>query len=224
MSDWIAILISFGYVVAVLGVAETIRKIGGFQASFTRKFVHIAVGMWVVGTIYLFESRWMAIIPPCIFTILNFIAYRQGLLQSIESEDEANLGTVYFPIAFGILILIFWERPNILAASLMALTWGDAMAAVVGQTYGRTTYRVFNHTRSLEGSISMFLFSWLSTFLALWLLPTNTVQYTTLTISLGIAGLVALAATGVEAVSPWGVDNLTIPAVSGLLLYSLMAL
>ena len=64
MSDWLAVLISFMYVFAALGFAELFRKVAHYGPDFTRKFVHIAVGMWAIGTIFLFESRWFAIRIP----------------------------------------------------------------------------------------------------------------------------------------------------------------
>ena len=60
----------------------------------------------------------------------------------------------------------------------------------------------------------MFLFSWLSTFLALLLLPPLGWQ-TSLLYSLAVA----VFATLVEALSPWHIDNLTVPLLSAALLY-----
>ena len=218
MSDWTAMVISFIYVFAVLGLAEGLRKAGHYNLDFTRKFVHVAVGMWAVGTVLLFESRWLAVIPPAVFIVLNYVSYRRGAFIAIEAENKSNLGTVYFPIAFSLTILFFWGYPNLLAAALMPLTWGDAMAAILGKAYGHVTYTVMGYTRSVEGSVSMFLFSLISTFLALWLLPPTMTPLS----SFGAAIAVSLGATLVEAISPAGLDNLTIPAVSGLLLYLLV--
>jgi phytol kinase len=92
----------------------------------------------------------------------------------------------------------------------MPLTWGDALAAVVGKRYGRRHYTVLNATRSLEGSLTMFALSLLSTGLALILFG----EPNPLVAALGTA----VGATLIEAVSPWGLDNLTVPAVSALLL------
>jgi len=218
MSDWIAILVSFIYVFAALGVAEGLRKVGHYTLNFTRKFVHIAVGMWAFGTVSLFHNRWMAVIPPTVFILLNYLSYRQGIFNAIESKNRSNLGTVYFPIAFSLIILLLWEDPNLLVASLMPLTWGDAMAAILGKAYGQIEYTIFNQVRSVEGSVSMFLFSLISTVGALWLLPPNIAGWQ----NLGLAFTTALAATLTEAISPWGLDNLTIPAVSSLILYFLL--
>jgi len=215
MSDWTAILISFIYVFAALGIAEGLRKAGNFKPDFTRKFVHIAIGMWIIGTVLLFQSKWMAIIPPAIFVGLNYISYRQDIFIVMESDDKSNLGTVYFPLAFCLAILLFWERSNLLVACLMPLTWGDSTASILGRAYGHIKYTVFGNTRSIEGSVCMFLFSLISTALALWLVRPGS----GFGLSFGVAFVVAIMATLTEAVSPWGLDNLLVPTTSGLVLY-----
>lgn len=92
----------------------------------------------------------------------------------------------------------------------MPLTGGDALAALMGRRFGRRYYTVMGSTRSLEGSLVMFCASALTTFLALALLGAHK--------SLGIALVTALGATLAEAIAPWGLDNLTIPAAAAVLL------
>ncbi len=91
----------------------------------------------------------------------------------------------------------------------MPMTWGDALAAIVGERFGRHRYTLFGQTRSLEGSVTMLIVSALATWMALgrsrlrrWL----------------VALITALGATLVEAISPWGIDNLTVPAISAFIL------
>ena len=102
-----------------------------------------------------------------------------------------------------------------MVASLMPMTWGDALAAVVGRRIGRRHYTVAGSTRSLEGSVVMFLASWVATLVPLMLLAMGPVN---LGVAMGTAAVTALGATLVEAISPWGIDNLTVPAVSALIL------
>lgn len=215
MNDWLAILISFLFIFAALGIAEALRKMRGYSPDFTRKVVHVTVGMWAVGTVLLFQNRWMAIVPPVVFIGLNYLSYRQGTFKAIESGDKNNLGAIFFPLAFATIVVLLWETPNRLVAALMPLTWGDAAAAVLGKRFGQVRYTVLGHSRTLEGSVSMVLFSAVSVFAALVLLPPS--------MPLGIAALLAagisVAAMAVEAVSPWGIDNLTIPAVTGAILF-----
>ena len=213
-SDWLALIISYVYVFAMIGIGEGLRKWRGYSTEFTRKLIHISVGMWAFGTVLLFQHWYFAIIPPLSFVVLNYISYRGEIFKSVETGEKGNLGTVYFPISFAIIICLFWERPNLLVASLMPMTWGDALAAVLGRRYGQRKYSVLGSTRSVEGSLAMFIFSWLSVFLALLLLPPLGWQA-----SLLYALAVAVFATLVEALSPWHMDNLTVPLLSAALLY-----
>jgi phytol kinase len=218
--DWQALIISYVYVFAMIGVGEGLRKWlgqakpGTYSTEFTRKVIHISVGMWAFGTVLLFEHWYFAIIPPLSFVILNYISYRRDIFKAVETGEKGNLGTVYFPISFVIIIYLFWTRPHLLVASLMPMTWGDALAAILGRRYGQRKYSILGSTRSVEGSLAMFLFSWLSTFLALLLLPPLGWQ-ASLLYSLALA----VFATLVEAFSPWHVDNLTVPLLSAALLY-----
>jgi phytol kinase len=212
--DWLALIISYVYVFAMIGVGEGLRKWRGYSTEFTRKLIHVAVGMWAFGTVLLFRHWYFAIIPPLSFVLLNYISYREEIFKSVETGEKGNLGTIYFPISFTVIICLFWTQPNLLVASLMPMTWGDALAAVLGRCYGQRKYSVLGSTRSVEGSLAMFLFSWLSTFLALLLLPPLSWQA-----SLLYSLAVAVFATLVEALSPWHTDNLTVPLFSAALLY-----
>lgn len=218
-SDWLALVISFVYVFGAIGIAEVLRKWRGYSVEFTRKFIHIAVGMWAYGTILLFETRGFAIIPPLAFTIINAISYRYETFKAMETGERSQLGTIYFPISFAAAIWIFWDTPAILVASLMPLTWGDALASVIGRRYGRHPYTIFGSQRSLEGSLTMFAVSWLTTLIPLALIGMPPISFGTALLGSGVA---ALGATVIEAVSPLGIDNLTIPAITALLLYGIL--
>jgi len=213
--DIIALLASFIYVFAAIGIAEGLRKWRGYSVEFTRKFIHIAVGLWAYGTVLLFESRTFAIIPPLAFVAINGFSYWQGTFKAMETGEKGQLGTIYFPISFVALVWLLWGRPHLLVASLMPMTWGDALAAVVGRRIGRRHYTVAGSTRSLEGSLVMLLTSWVATLVPLLLLAPGPVN---LAAAMGTAAVTALGAMVVEAVSPWGIDNLTVPAVSALVL------
>jgi phytol kinase len=95
----------------------------------------------------------------------------------------------------------------------MPMTWGDAFAAIVGRRWGAHKFHLLGQTKSLEGSAAMFGFSFAATCIALVVFATPIIP------SLGLAFLVAMIATLVEALSPWGIDNLTVPLVSALALF-----
>ncbi|MFA9407016.1 MAG: diacylglycerol/polyprenol kinase family protein [Anaerolineales bacterium] len=215
----IGLIVSYIYVFSIIGISEGLRKWRGYSVDFTRKFVHIGVGMWAFGTVLLFENKVFAIIPPLSFVLINYISYRRETFKAMETGERGQLGTVYFPIAFSAAIWIFWDNPVILVACLMPMTWGDAFAAVIGQRYGQREYSVFGSTRTLEGSLTMFLVSLIATAIPLLMFSMGRI---TPGEALLVSAITALGATAAEAVSPHGTDNLTVPAVSALLLALLL--
>jgi phytol kinase len=214
LADWIALILAFVYVTVAIGVGELLKRRLGLSQDLARKFIHVVIGMISVPTVLLFQSLGWAIIPPLAFIVINTLDYRLGIVQAMASSDRSNLGTVYFPLSFAVILVLFWGRPHLVVAAMMPMTWGDALAAVVGSRWGQRHYTILGHQRSLEGSAIMFAASLLATFLALGPLPPAE------------RGLIALAtalgASAAEALSPWGIDNLTVPAVSALVL-ALMA-
>jgi phytol kinase len=217
--DYTALAISYAYVFGVLGVAELLRRLRGRDSNYTRKFIHIGVGMWAIGTVSLFQNRTLALIPPLSFVLINAASYVFGLIRAMESGERGRLGTIYFPISFAGIIYLLWEQPVLLVAALMPMTWGDAQASIVGQRVGHHRYTVFGQTRTLEGSLAMLLWSWVATFLALWLMPLAVGQVTpNWLVALIQAAGTAVGCTVVEAFSPWGLDNLTVPAAAAFLL------
>jgi len=217
--DYTALIVSYAYVFGVIALGELLRRLGHRPQEFTRKFIHIGVGMWVVGTVLLFETWYLALIPPATFVVINAISYWRGTFKAMESEEKGNLGTIYFPIAFGAVIYYFWSQPVLMVASMMPLTWGDAMAAIVGRRYGHYRYTIGGRTRSLEGSVAMLFWSWATTSVALFVMPYLLGKpLINWMLALIYGGVVALVCTLVEAFSPWGIDNLTVPAAAVLVL------
>lgn len=215
MSDPLALVLAFLYVSLILALGEGLRRGLHLSVEFTRKFVHVGVGMIAFLLVWLFQTWQWAIIPPLAFIVINYISYRRQIFAGMETGERGQLGTVYFPISFAILIPLLWAFPALLVASLMPMTWGDAFAAIVGKRWGAHKFTILGQTRSVEGSLAMFGLSFVATFIALIVFaqPIGT--------SLVIACLVAFVVTIVEAVSPFGIDNLTVPLTSALVLYLL---
>jgi phytol kinase len=220
--DYTALLASYAYVFAVIGGGEVLRRLGRRPPEFTRKFIHIGVGTWVVGTVLLFQTWYLAIIPPLTFVAINAVSYWQGTFKAMESEARGNLGTIYFPIAFAAIIYYYWSQPVLMVASLMPMTWGDAMAAIFGRRYGHYRYSIGRNARSLEGSVAMLFWSWIATFLALFIMPylvgKPPINWL---LALMYGAAVAVVCTLVEALTPWGLDNLTVPAAAAFMLHLL---
>ena len=215
MNTWIGLILCTVYIFILIGLAEFLRKWRGYSNSFTRKVIHIGVGMlfWVAP--FIFTSPWPIILTCFAFAVLTFLDWRYGFFQSMASSNPQNLGTVYFPLAAAAVVYVFWDTPPLMVAALMPLTLGDGLAPVIGK-FGTHEYRVHTSKRTFEGSTGFFVATAVGTWLALWIMP-GTPEVTPIAAA-APALVVALATTLVEAVSIWGVDNLTVTATAMVIL------
>ncbi|MCY1689666.1 hypothetical protein OVA29_01370 [Exiguobacterium sp. SL14] len=139
------------------------------------------------------------------FAAVNLLTLRKGIGQ-MHDVDRPSYGTVYYPLALAGLVLFFFERrPMALVASSMVLAWGDGLAALIGKRFGKTFYVRGEAKRSFEGSIALFLAS----FLVLTLTFLFYEQPVWLAVSYGF--LLANIAALIEAISYRDLDNLILP-------------
>ncbi len=216
-NDIWALIYSYVYAFGLLGIIEFIGKKAGWPQWVTRKFVHIGAGMWVWGIWYFFDTWYIGIIPFATFIVLNYIFYRYRIFKTMDEEDSSP-GTVYFAFSITLLFLLFWrkglpqDRVYLAIAPIMAMTWGDALASLIGKGFGRHSYTIFNHTRSWEGSLVMFLVSFFAVFISLNILPG---MPSILLPAITAAAVAAIA----EGLSPFGTDNLTVPLITACVLW-----
>lgn len=208
MNDHWALLISYAYVALIVGAAEIAQRRFAISSYLTRKIVHAAVGTWVLPTLFLFDSWWWAIVPPLTFLAVNALAMRRGAFRSIEGSDPHNYGPLFFPVAFVLVLPLFWADHVKFAAGagILCMAWGDPLASVVGKAFGRRRFRIMGATKSLEGSAMMLVASLAAAFFATHLLADFNLARLAL-----VAGSAAVVATVAEAISFWGADDLAIP-------------
>jgi phytol kinase len=215
MHDWLGFVICTVYVFSLLGLAEGLRHWRGYSSFFTRKVIHIGVGMliWIIP--FLFSTPWPFIFACISFAFLTFLDWRFGFFKAMASSNRQNLGTVYFPLAAAAVAFVFWDNPPLMVAAMMPLTLGDGLAPVIGK-FGTHNYFVFNHKRTLEGSLGFFVATAIGTWLALWIMPglPNVSPQGAIAPAIFTATATAL----VEAVSILGVDNLMVTATAMIIL------
>ncbi|MCC5656079.1 phosphatidate cytidylyltransferase [Nostoc sp. XA010] len=230
-NDFIGLAISYVYAIGLLVIGEGLRRLFGVKPDLTRKVIHIGAGMWVFGALLLFNHWEIGIIPFASFIGLNYLFYRYRIIGAMDTQDSSP-GTVYFAISVTLLFGLLW-RPDgpvdsvaIAVAGIMAMTWGDALAALIGRRFGQHKYQVGNSVRSWEGSAAMFVVSTVVIFLVLLLLPGSSLSPLGKPFSLAWALLTAVItatfATLAEAVSPHGTDNLSVPLVAAGVVWVIM--
>ena len=231
--DTVGLILSYVYAFGLLLIVEALGRQLNWPQHLTRKIIHIGAGMWVWGILYFFDHWYIGIIPFATFIVMNYVFYRRQTFQQMDDEASSP-GTVYFAFSITVLFILFWrtdsslDRVPIAAAAVMIMTWGDALAHIVGKRYGNHTYTFFGHTRSWEGTAAMVTVGALAMFLTLWLLPGSALSPNSVVLGPARAAIISLftiiVASFAEGISPSGLDNLSVPLVSALaptLLYML---
>jgi phytol kinase len=204
---WLAL-----WVGGVLGIAQLLAQ-RGTADEYVRKFVHIGTGNIILLAWWLKTPLLMAFGFGVVFSVVTLLSYQVNILSSINSVNRKSWGTFFYALSITLLIGVFWSRsePLIAALGILIMTWGDAFAALVGQTWGRRAYQVFGVKKTLEGSLAMGLVSFMVCILLLGFAYGIRVEV------LGCAMLLATTATVLETLSVAGIDNLTVPLGSAIL-------
>ena len=203
---WIAII--SGLFLAVFLIATLWRKWGNPKPETTRKFVHMAGGFIALGFPLVFQSHWSVLILCVGFVAIIAITKKLGLMQCVHGVERQSEGGIYHPIAIYVCFLFasVLQQPVFYVLSILVLSVSDALAALIGKTYGFKLYSVEQDHKSFEGSIIFFLATFLMVHLGLLLYtPTGRLE------SVLIALLIAILVTAFEAISLGGADNLFIP-------------
>ncbi len=216
MKDLIGLFSSSLYLFSILFLGQVLYQKGIFSPKGLRKWIHVLTGSWILPCVYLFEHWYWAAFLPLLFVVINLWG-QTHLPLSFESEER--FGPVYFPISFVILIALFWDWPLrwVVCASLLIMAWADAGASFVGQRWGRHRFSLFGARKSLEGSFAMMALS----FVICWIVFGGFGRFPTAS-TLLVSSAVALVATGVEALSGRGLDNLTVPLSSAFVSYLML--
>lgn len=198
-------LILFYLTVLVLA-AEGLNRLTDTHGEFTRKIVHIGSGNVVLLAWWLQIPTTIGIGAAIVAGIIALLSYSVPILPSLNSVGRKSLGTFFYAVSFGVLFACFWTKyPEFTVIGILIMAWGDGLAAVIGQRFGQHPYQIFGGKKSLEGSLTMFLVSFLMAGLILTSTQGNPLS------SWGIALVVAMVATGLESFSWLGIDNLLVP-------------
>lgn len=205
------------YLGAILLIAETVNRLTDNHGELTRKIVHIGSGHVLLFAWWLEIPAWVGISAAAIASIIALISYFLPILPSINSVGRRSLGTFFYALSIGILVAIFWpmQHPEYAVIGILVMAWGDGLAALVGQNFGKHPYQIAGMKKSWEGSLTMTVVSFLVISLILGSVHGFHWQITLVAIA------VALAATALESFSKFGIDNLTVPLGSAMLAFLL---
>jgi phytol kinase len=211
--DLILLPLSFAYIAILLKTASTWKKSGKMSGSTSRKFIHVTVGLIVIGMPIIFSTKAVPVFIAASFILINFITSPASPIDKFKLDsisDGHKLGTTYYSISLTTLLWFYFDTPWILIVGFLPLVMGDSAAAYFGLKYGNHKW-TFMKDRSIEGSAAGFLATF--TILIFVLTTYKFIDRFDFGYDFMIGLILAISSITVivELLSPKGLDNLTIP-------------
>lgn len=206
------------YVLLVIFVTGRIRR--SMSGNSSRKFLHIMIGNLPFLIPFFTYNKLPLNFPFFVavpFVFVTFFVSPHSPIKILSrrlpdltevTEGGHQLGLVFYAVSYTVLALFFSAKPFVIAAGILPMAYGDAAASLVGEKFGRHQFKI-SAKKSAEGSIAMFAVSFFS--VAVGLVFFSAFYSFSLFNSFMSASIVATVATVAEAITPRGLDNITVP-------------
>ncbi|TFG30889.1 hypothetical protein EU527_13790 [Candidatus Thorarchaeota archaeon] len=217
-----------GVIVSFVLTTAYYMSVSGTPKWKPRKLVHICMGSVVGLTLVGYSNLSGPAFALGIFLFILFYAWAHKselvwdllLAGSREGESRSTTFLAGFMgmVSFGVVFLVFYSRPEIFVAAILAVAWGDGAGEAIGRPYGGTVFKRRYRNKSVEGSIAVFLFTTISIVVSL-------VAYSKDTCILCFFPqifLIATFATAAEILSIGWTDNFFIPMVTAISMWLLL--
>lgn len=208
MHDPFLVLVSIGLVALLLRLARWSQRERPLPRLMFRKLLHALIGAVTLLMTIPFHRRGWAMVPPALFAALNASSRLRAYVPGLAEDAREARGLWMFPLGVCLTYLLFWDAGHrgAVLAGIAALAFGDPAAALVGTRWGQRLYTRWAHGRSVEGSIAFFIVAGIATAIVAAACPGGP---SPVRAAVGCAMMGAIT----EALSPAGVDNLTIPVL-----------
>lgn len=214
------------YFISCATIALVCRKMIKIPNELFRKILHFILLTSLFVFIFAFKTWWSSALTCILIIVLaypillffeRFKTYSDTVTERKKGELRSSLILVF--LMFAVIITICWKLlDNKLLALPVIYAWGygDALAALIGTKFGK---RKIYKKKSLEGTLAMFITSVIVVSILLFIvniIPWYGVIVTTILVSIGV--------TAVELFTPNGLDTVTCPFTSLIIMIPLLIL
>jgi phytol kinase len=213
------------FVVATVGIGILLalsellwrRKI--IHGEYGRKLVHMVAGVFVATWPYFLTFEAIQLIA-LMATVALLLSRKYAIFHAIHDVMRKTYGEVLYPLSV-LTIALLAREDWIFSVALLFVALADGMAAVVGKKYGKKkhTYKIGPSKKTTVGTGAYIVFAYIA--LGVGLLVGG--RETMLGSPFVVFAWLPLFSAFLEAVSPYGTDNVTVPLVVVLLLNVLLA-
>ena len=203
-------IISITFILLVFILAIPFYKI---KPEYSRKVIHIMLGNFYFIALLYFTEWYFAFLGPFIFIFINYFSVKYKIIKLMlrhEKEKEnitikKDYGTVYYAISLTIITIYSWKinKPNVGLCPFLSMAFGDGLACLIGGAIKSPYKIIFGSKKSLAGSGAMFIISF--ALFGIYFCYYNIRFWIIKGLFMGICSMI------LEAFSPFGIDNLTVP-------------
>ena len=213
------------YLAGVLALALLVRRRWPEQREWSRKLVHMGTGPVVLLAWALQIERGIALPLAAAVTVLTALNHRFRLLPAVEDVGRPSYGTVAYGASITVLLALFWPaQPAAVAAGVLVMAFGDGLAGLLGPLVRSPSWSLWGQRKSLVGTGAMAIAS-AAVLSLLWFLQgpagagSGLAGWAAAGAPQAAAAILVLTAlaVGLEQLSAYGLDNLSVPLVVGLL-------
>ena len=216
-NDFAGVALVYIYVAVLLIITE---KILDKHPEASRKILHIMVGN-IAFLLPIFQTKeMMAFVAAGPFILFTFLMSPYTPIKKIRGRTSSaghGMGLVYYSITWTILAYLFFDNMVVIAIGILAMSYGDGFASIIGLKFGKKKYNIFGDKKSYIGSISMLVFTFIMTIVALLYYGVSITPYILL-----VLAFISLFAAIVEGLTPKGLDNFSVPFVTVLLYWLIL--
>jgi phytol kinase len=188
--------------------ANWLARSRAVKPEMARKMVHVALGLLIAFTSYFASEAWTGMFIGLVLSAV-IVAKLLGMFVSLRKVGRQSHGEIYFLLG-AIIALLLSETQSAFVVGILVLSLSDSIAALIGEKFGLHKYQVFGEFKSLEGSLTFWLTASLITLVYVIAGPESIINDWLL------VAILPIVLTFTEAVSPRGLDNLTIPILATL--------
>ena len=208
---WTFCILLVSILTFVIG-SKLILNFGFLSPESNRRLVHVTIGILVTLSPLIFSRSNEPSMLALAFIILNILAFNDERFKGIHSQRRITYGTIYFPIAYLILTMGFWQYTEFMIISLSLLALSDPFAAFIGErTSNKIEFIVWDDKKTLQGTVAFFF----SALFLVYFISQLLFNYSNMYLLL-FAVFTATGATIAEITSSKGSDNISIPIVTML--------
>lgn len=198
----------------ILLLGEGIYRLLKKGPAWSRSFAHLSAGLITIPFPWLFASHWWVLTLCLQSCLVLWLTRRLKILPSHHRIAGKSVGSYLFFVSVYLcfIVSLSYGRKELFVVPLLVLSLSDVAAALVGRTMGKRTIpggKTRNgNSKTLAGSAAFFITALPVLFLSFYYyLNWN------LAASVFMTLLITALSTTMEAYSPFGTDNFSVPFI-----------